>query len=187
MKKEELREKIIEIMQGEHCTEAYERLAEAFFDSVNTDDEPYRKIGYYLMKAFLEDNVDDALMALCGWSLQSLLAKAKLIPDEEGVFVGEEESEENNGDVAFDKGALIHLIAHNIVDEGTANTSTGNWIVYFDEIQEKYNMNLNEDKEMLAAIADEIRNSNAEKIAEISITDDAFDIVYYLDFCPNAE
>ena len=62
-----------------------------------------------------------------------------------------------------------------------------NSFLFFEEIQEKHNVDLSEDKEMLDAIVNELRNSYAEKIAELNILDDAFDIVYYLDFCPNAD
>lgn len=44
MKNEELRKKVLETMQSDNCCELYENLAEACFDSINSDDEPYRGI-----------------------------------------------------------------------------------------------------------------------------------------------
>ena len=184
MTNEALKKKVIEVMQNEHCQDAYERMAEAFFDSTVTDDESYHKIGYNLLKAFLNNDVDGAVSALCGWSFQTLMVKAGLLPDIEGVLGNREDSTETT---PFERDCLARNIARDIVQEGTPNTFSGNWMVYFEEIQEKYNVNLTEDKEMLDAIAEELQSSYAEKIAESSITHDGFDITYYLDFCPNAE
>ena len=86
MKNEELRKKVLEVMQRDDCQGAYENLAEAFFNSINTDDEPYNKIGYNLLMAFLNNNVSDATSALCGWSLESLMVKAGILPDTEHIF-----------------------------------------------------------------------------------------------------
>ena len=184
MKREDLKKKILEIMQNEHSENAYERIAEAFFDTVRCDDEPYRKIGYHLLKAFLEDDVDGATIALCGWTFESLMVRAGLLPDIEGIF---DDAVSENEPSPFEKSSLIKSIAHSIVQEGTTNTGSGSWLVYFDEIQEKYKVNLSKDEEMLDAIAEELHNSFEEEIAEISILEDAIDLTFYLDFCPNAE
>ena len=184
MKKEDLKKKILEIMQNDNCQDAYERMAEAFFDSVRLDDEPYHKIGYHLLKAFLEDDVDGAVVAACGWSFQDLVVRAGLLPDTEGVF----DEAVSEGELSpFEKASLIKSIAQDIFREGTTNTGSGTWLVYFEEIQEKYKVNLSEDKEMLDALAEELHDSFEEEIAEINILDDAIDLTFYLDFCPNAE
>ena len=86
MTKQELKEKIIEVMQRDDCIDAYEQFVAALFDSIDADDEPWHKIGYYLLKALLNDNVDDALIALCGWSAEELMVKAGLLPDTDHIF-----------------------------------------------------------------------------------------------------
>lgn len=69
-----------------------ERLADAFFESVNTDDEPYDKIGRALMQTYVSCSdeqasaVDLVLVAMCGWSMNSLLKKAELIEDDDCMF-----------------------------------------------------------------------------------------------------
>lgn len=88
--KEELKKKVLNIMQEGTREDACECLAETVLDSVNTDNESLDKIGYFLLKAFLEDDVSDALIALCGWSLESLLIKAKILPDTQGLILGED-------------------------------------------------------------------------------------------------
>lgn len=86
MTNEELRQKVLEVMQRDDCHEAYENLAEAFFNSVNTDDESYCDIGYHLLKAFLDGDVNAAMTAVSGWSLESLMVKAGILPDTEHIF-----------------------------------------------------------------------------------------------------
>lgn len=50
-----------------------EKLGEVFCEEVATDDEKRQRIGYYLAKAVLDDNVEDLLVAVCGWTSKSLL------------------------------------------------------------------------------------------------------------------
>jgi len=66
-------------------------LAEVFEEEIQTDDETYRKKGYYLLKAILEKDLNGLLVAVCGWSIHSLLAKAKA---RAGVFSDVEEPED---------------------------------------------------------------------------------------------
>ena len=47
--------------------------AETFFEQINTDEEPYEKIGYYMAKAIRDNNVEDLLVAICGWSSGTLI------------------------------------------------------------------------------------------------------------------
>lgn len=53
--------------------EKAEKLGEVFAEQVASDDEKKRRIGYYLAKAILDDNVEDLLVAVCGWTSESLL------------------------------------------------------------------------------------------------------------------
>lgn len=88
--KETLKNKVRQVMQEGTHENACERLAEAFLDSVNTDDESLDKIGYFLLKAFLDDDVDGAVIALCGWSIETLLIRAKILPDTQGLILGDD-------------------------------------------------------------------------------------------------
>lgn len=88
MNKTEFTEKLTEIMSDDEKCEA---LAEELFAQIDSDSEPYRKIGRFLIKAYLDKSVDDALIAISGWSLQSLLERVRIIPDETGVYLGEDE------------------------------------------------------------------------------------------------
>ena len=53
--------------------EKSEKLGEIFCEQVETDDEKQQRIGYYLAKAILDDSIEDLLVAVCGWTSESLL------------------------------------------------------------------------------------------------------------------
>lgn len=53
--------------------EKSEKLGEAFCEQIETDDEKRQRIGYYLAKAILDDSIEDLLVAVCGWTSESLL------------------------------------------------------------------------------------------------------------------
>lgn len=59
--------------------------AEAFVNEIESDDESSHKAGFNALLAYLNGDVDSFSIALCGWSVRSILARAGLIPDEEGV------------------------------------------------------------------------------------------------------
>ena len=53
-----------------------ERLMEILVDEINNDDEAYYKKGRQLLDLCLSDeNADDFFIAICGWSVDSLLEK----------------------------------------------------------------------------------------------------------------
>ena len=82
----ETKAKIKKIMETGACPDAPERLTRAIIETFNADGVPHEKIGCYLFNAFLEDNVSDAIAALCGWSFEDLMIKAGILPDTEGLF-----------------------------------------------------------------------------------------------------
>lgn len=61
--------------------EKAKRFAETFFEQINTDEEPYEKIGYYMAKAIRDNSVEDLLVAICGWSSGTLV---RLSNEEDG-------------------------------------------------------------------------------------------------------
>lgn len=63
-----------------------EAFAAALLNSIETDDEKPERLGRYALKAIHENNFDDFLIAICGWSLESLMKKALIIPDVESQF-----------------------------------------------------------------------------------------------------
>ena len=54
--------------------ETCEYFAQTLFDHLSTDDEPLDKIGYQLCNALLEKDTEAVLVAICGWSTDSLIS-----------------------------------------------------------------------------------------------------------------
>lgn len=63
-----------------------ESFANALLDSMRTDDEKPARMGHYLFKAIKDNSFDDFLIAICGWSIESLMKQAHIIPDKESQF-----------------------------------------------------------------------------------------------------
>lgn len=64
---------IKEIMENEALLE---RFMEVLIEEINNDDEAYYKKSRQLLELCLTDeNTDDFFIAICGWSLASLLEK----------------------------------------------------------------------------------------------------------------
>ena len=75
--------------------------------------------------------------------------------------------------------ARVEAIAAQIVEEGTKNTTEGNWVTFFDELSRDENF-AKANAEEIAAIL-ELR----KEVSDVELTPDAFDTNFYLDYCPN--
>ena len=75
-------------------------------------------------------------------------------------------------------------VADYIIKQGTTNTYEGNWIFNIDEIPTDVL-----GVEMLHKHLDSLRDLlfNRQEVADVEISGDTIDVVYYLDFCPNVE
>lgn len=60
--------------------------ANALLESLRTDDEKPERMGRYIMKAIKENSFDDFVIALCGWSLKSLMQQAYILRDDDCKF-----------------------------------------------------------------------------------------------------
>ena len=60
--------------------------ANALLESIRTDDEKPERMGRYIMKAIKENSFDDFVIALCGWSLKSLMQQAYILMDDDCKF-----------------------------------------------------------------------------------------------------
>ena len=80
---EEQRIRLQAIMEDEENSEA---VANCLLEQIRTDDEPPRKVGHYFAKAVLDQNIDDLMIAICGWSVNTLLdmAEKKLLDEKKG-------------------------------------------------------------------------------------------------------
>lgn len=73
----------------------------------------------------------------------------------------------------------VRAIAAQIVEEGTENTTEGNWAVYFNE--------LTGDEEFAKTYAQEIADElgRHESVADVEFDNTCIDTAFYLDYCPN--
>lgn len=78
---------------------------------------------------------------------------------------------------------LARTIAKYLIDEGTEMTRSGSYIFYFDEINQLFGTFLPGDAEMIEKITDAL---DTDIVADADTTE-GFDLVFYLDNCPNAE
>lgn len=70
------KEQILAILNNAN-EEFLERFFEAMLNEINSDDEPYYKKARQLLLASLNnENADDFFIAICGWSLESLIEKS---------------------------------------------------------------------------------------------------------------
>ncbi len=60
-----------------------EKLVCTFFKEAESDDEAYDKKGLHAIQNICNGNIDFLLMTLCGWSLKTLMIKAKIMKDTE--------------------------------------------------------------------------------------------------------
>ena len=73
----------------------------------------------------------------------------------------------------------IAEIADKIIEEGTKNTTEGNYVHFFEE----FGKHAEFAKDNAEEIAEEL--SKHEEVSDVELTPDAFDTNFYLDYCPN--
>lgn len=79
--------------------------------------------------------------------------------------------------------ARLNNLADQIIKEGTQSTSNGSWSIYFDELQERYHVPVSESNGVGSMLL-KILEARPE-MAEIEPMEDGFDMVFYLNYCPN--
>ena len=73
-------------MNAEDSDARMEQLIQVFTNELDSDEEPWSKKGYSLLRAMTSGDTVGVLMALCGWGLRSLMVKACLLRDEEDLL-----------------------------------------------------------------------------------------------------
>ena len=70
------KEQILAILNNAN-EEFLKRFFKTMLNEINSDDEPYYKKARQLLLASLNnENADDFFIAICGWSLESLIEKS---------------------------------------------------------------------------------------------------------------
>lgn len=82
------------VLENEHSNQLCARFAKTFAEEFASDTESYRKIGFHLLTKYANSSpevrmaIENVFIDLCGWSLHTLLVKAKLLDDKEGICDG---------------------------------------------------------------------------------------------------
>ena len=76
----------------------------------------------------------------------------------------------------------LEEIADVLVREGTRRTTTGKWSVSFQEIRERFGLDLSADSDAGRLLAKELQQE--EKINELIMTEDNIEMAYHLEYCP---
>lgn len=72
-----------------------------------------------------------------------------------------------------------------IVADGTSQTGEGNWVLSFAELEKQTGLCVSGKPFLQEALGDML--CERPEVADLTIEDDCFDVVYYLDFCPNCQ
>ena len=75
----------------------------------------------------------------------------------------------------------VRGIADKIIEEGTKNTTQGNWVHYFDEFGDDARF-VHDNGAQIAAELEE-----HQEVSDVELLPDAFDTNFYLDYCPNTD
>ena len=73
----------------------------------------------------------------------------------------------------------VAAIVTQIVEEGTQNTTEGNWVHFFDEFGEDETFARTHVEEIAAEL------KRHQEVSDVVLTSDGFDTNFYLDYCPN--
>ncbi|WP_455617239.1 DUF6329 domain-containing protein [Eisenbergiella sp.] len=72
-----------------------------------------------------------------------------------------------------------------IVTDGTSQTSSGNWILSFEELKEQTGVDVLGEPFIQEALGDML--CDRPEVADLTIESGQFDVFYHLDFCPNCQ
>ena len=73
-------------------------------------------------------------------------------------------------------------IADSLVKEGTSRTTTGGWLVSFEEIKERFGLDISADSDAGRMLL--ITLKQEEEINELIMTEDNIEMTYHLEYCP---
>ena len=82
----------------------------------------------------------------------------------------------------FDRDGYAQTIAEFITDYGTKETTSGNYLIPFEEINKRFGVDLFHDEELLDKIFDSF---DWDIVSGVDINDGEFDMTFYTDYCPD--
>lgn len=79
--------------------------------------------------------------------------------------------------------SILEQAVEKIIREGTENTNEGNWCYYFSELYEQMGLVIEVGNGFDALLLEKVEQR--PEAAEVTLTDECFDVCYYLDYCKN--
>lgn len=70
----------------ENDEETLENIVSTINEEIATDEDRYTKKAKALLRAYLDGDVDGFCIALCGWTLESILKKSGAVEDYDHTF-----------------------------------------------------------------------------------------------------
>ncbi len=83
----------------------------------------------------------------------------------------------------FDPESYAQTIAEYLIGVGTENTGSGNWMIPFEEINQRYAVNLPADNVLLRNISIHLYG-RSDSVADFCITDEGVELDFYYGQCP---
>lgn len=80
---------LIEKLINNGTPDMYAAFAETIKQKIANDDAKYESIGLYILYALSGNNAEDVLLSVSGWYSETLLSKARIIPDVRKLFYSE--------------------------------------------------------------------------------------------------
>lgn len=80
---------LIEKLINNGTPDMYAAFAETVKQEIANDDAKYESIGLYMLHALSGNNAEDVLLSVSGWYSETLLSKARIIPDVRKLFYSE--------------------------------------------------------------------------------------------------
>ena len=81
---------------------------------------------------------------------------------------------------------IAKTIAGYMIAEGCEQTSSGNWIFTYDEINNRFGTDLPNDAELINQIAEYIYAEKSDVVSDLDLSQ-GFDLDFYTDCCPNID
>ena len=83
-------------------------------------------------------------------------------------------------------GDLRKSISDYMIAEGSEQTTSGNWIFTYDEINEQFGTDLPNDAELINQVAEYICAEKSDVVSDLDLSQ-GFDLDFYTDHCPNID
>ena len=120
-------EQILQNILNNGTPEQFERFVDTLYQEIDSDEDSWKRKGYKILRDILNGKTDDLLLDLCGWSVISLLKKARLIPDSDGTFYPEIEDAEfvsvwDNGCAEITTKCKVNMTTFEVFDIEQSNS-----------------------------------------------------------------